>query len=140
MRLLWPYSRVSLASIGIIWWVWDHTWISCALEQPEVLRSRVSIQFLVWQVLVASIVFYIKNVIFSYINFFLWSTVGSASTWPSRRVYFTRLLSTSGCSSAYDIQVWSHTHHILPIEAKEILKYGLRKLRNINFDFVKNLC
>ena len=54
-------------------------------------------------------------------------------------LFLLGLLSHSGCSSAYDIQVWSHTHHILPKEAKETLKFCDRKLRNSNFSFVKKL-
>ena len=57
ISFLWPYLRFSLASIGNIWWVLDHTWMSCALEQPEVLRSCVNALFLLCQVLVATTVF-----------------------------------------------------------------------------------
>ena len=28
-----------MALIGNILWVWDHTWMSCVLEQPEWLKS-----------------------------------------------------------------------------------------------------
>ena len=115
-----------------------------------IFRNPCKGSMIMWSIHVQSMVFIsvisriphipISRMHFEEISIKQFYTVGSASTWPSRRVYFTRLLSTSGCSSAHDIQVWSHTHHILPIEAKEILKYGLRKLRNINFDFVKKLC
>ena len=57
MSFLWPYLRVSLASIGNIWLVLDNAWMSCALEQPEVLRSRVNSLSLLCKVLVATTVF-----------------------------------------------------------------------------------
>ena len=60
-------------------------------------------------------------------------TVVATRTWHSENSVFTRLLSTSGCSSAHDIQVWSNTYHILSIKAKETLKYGHRKLMKTNF-------
>ena len=66
-------------------------------------------------------------------NYYYSHTVVATRTWHSENSVFTRLLSTSGCSSAHDIQVLSNTHHILPIEAKETLKYGHRKLMKTNF-------
>ena len=55
--------------------------------------------------------------------------------WCTAFVLLARLLSLSGCFIAHDTHVWSHTHHILPIEAKEILKYGHRKLMKTKFSF-----
>ena len=39
LSLLWPYLWVFMTSIGNISWVWDPSWLSCALEQPEWLIS-----------------------------------------------------------------------------------------------------
>ena len=65
----WPYlqypyyyvpdpNTISLASIGNIWQVLNNSWMSCALELPEVLRSHVKYTFLVYKVLVATTVYY----------------------------------------------------------------------------------
>ena len=48
-----------------------------------------------------------------------------------------QLLSLSGCSNAHDNQVWSHTHHVLPIEPLKTHTYGHSKLRNTNFRIEK---
>ena len=60
-------------------------------------------------------------------------TVGASVTWDSENMGLQPHKGHSGCSNAHDIQVWSHTHHILPIEAKETLKYGHRKLMKTIF-------
>ena len=39
LSLPWPCLWVFMNSIGNIWWVWNLTWLSYALEQPEWLRS-----------------------------------------------------------------------------------------------------
>ena len=51
-EILWPYTMVSVAAKGSIWWVCDPSLGSYALEQPEMLRS-LSLS----QVLFASTVF-----------------------------------------------------------------------------------
>ena len=51
-----------------------------------------------------------------------------------------QLLSLSGCSNAHDNQVWSHTHHVLPIEAIKTPTCGHNKPRTTNFSIEKNLC
>ena len=38
LSLLWPYLWVFMTSIGNIW-VWDPSWLSCALGQPEWHKS-----------------------------------------------------------------------------------------------------
>ena len=42
--------------------------------------------------------------------------------------FLARLLSHSGCSNAYDNQVWSHNLQLLPIAAIETPVYGHRTL------------
>ena len=60
-------------------------------------------------------------------------TVGVSVTWDSEHMGLQPHKGHSGCSNSHDIQVWSNTHHILPIEAKETFKYGHRKLMKTNF-------
>ena len=40
LSFLWPHTGVLMAAIGNKWWLWDNTLLSCALGQPERLRSR----------------------------------------------------------------------------------------------------
>ena len=69
LSLLWPYLWVYKASIGNISWVWDHTLMSYALEQPEWLRSRAratkSLHNFAWNPL-----YYIFNIYSLYANKF----------------------------------------------------------------------
>ena len=43
---------------------------------------------------------------------------------------YSWLLSISGCSNAYDTNLGSHTHYVLPISATEIIVYGHRTSGN----------
>ena len=76
----------------------------------------------------------------------LWSSIiSTVSLWTLNRysrlqlklcttfLLTAQLLSLSGCSNAHDNQVWSHTHHVLPIEAIKTHKYGHSKFRKTNF-------
>ena len=49
-----------------------------------------------------------------------------------------RLLSHSGCSNAYDNQVWSQPQHISPIEVIKTHKYGQGKPRNTKVSIRKS--
>ena len=68
----------------------------------------------------------------------LWWACSYSATeakWCTAFVLLARLLSLSGCFIAHDTHVWSHTHHVLPIEANYTLKYGHRKLMKTKFSF-----